>query len=345
MQIRERSSMCEMLFAGVMGAALAMTAAYAGESAQTTIEHKPIDSAVAGQRIGVNARVSDPAGVETVRTYFRARDGAHFSFITMQESAEQGSTGNEYQGMLPAPGNGAEWIDYLILAKNGSDQVVKSQTFRMQVLDSEQAATYAEPVRVQTELARAPETVTGFDDNIIVDVVESAVKYGVVAGLTDPVSAGTEAGVAGGGAADSGTIAASTGGLKTGAVLGGLALAGGAALAGGGGGGGGSSSDNPMAGTWSGRATDYHRYGVCSANIRLRLKSDGSGSLRSSNHSGVCYPGHKSSRSGSWSIQGSSIVLREIIYGYTVRIPANPRELRINFSYGSGRFSAFVVKQ
>ena len=231
---KKRIAVRELALAGLISAAFMSGGALAQESAKTKIEHKSIDRAVAGQRIDVSARVTDPAGVDTVRTYFRAKDGTHYSFIAMQAAS-----GNDYQGTLPAPANGAEWIDYLILVKNGADQVVKSQTFRMQVRDSEQATTYSEPVRVHTELARAPETVTGFSDNIVVDVVESAVKFGVVAGIVDAAGAGTAAGAAGGGAVSAGTVAASAGGLGMGAVVGGLALAGGAAAAGGGGGGGG----------------------------------------------------------------------------------------------------------
>lgn len=206
------------------------TLAAASETPGTRIEHRPVESVSAGERIGISAKVSDPSGVELVRAYFRAQDASDFSFVGM-ELMRRGS----FEGTLPAPANGTDWIDYLLLAKNGANQVVKSQTFRMRVEPSVETPSYETPIRVHTELEQAPRTVGGFRDNIVIDVVESGARYGVVAGLTNVSSAGGAG--AGGSASFGGTVAASRP-LGMGAVaVGGLALLGLAAAGGGGGGG------------------------------------------------------------------------------------------------------------
>ena len=263
--------------APVLGASVA--GADTPVTAKTDIRHKAINRVRAGERIEVEARVRDPEGVDVVRTYFKARDAANFSFVSMEPARR-----DRFTGVLPAPANDAGWVDYLILVKNGADQVVKSQTFRMEVQESDQMVAYDTPVQVQTELAQAPEVVTGFQDNIVTDLVESAFRYGYVAGITDALAAGGS--TAGGGAVSAGTVAATGGGVgATAAVVGGLALAGGAVAAGGGdsgssgggsggggsggGGSGGGGSVNELQGLWNG----VGQWGGCPG-LQVRARVD-----------------------------------------------------------------------
>jgi len=177
------------------------------------ITHDPVKEATAGQRIPLEAKVVDEAGVEIVRAYFKAVEAAEFNFVVLTSSEN-----DTYRGTLPAPANGVGAIDYLILVKNANNQVVKTQTYRITVADSDNAAAAVaknDQITVYTELQEAPTEITGFSDNIAVDIVESGAKLGVVVGLYSTATAGgsTSGAVAGG------TVAASTGGISTTAIV------------------------------------------------------------------------------------------------------------------------------
>jgi hypothetical protein len=250
----------------------------------TEVFHKPIESAEAGKRIALYTEVSDPKGIDVVRVYFKSKDAADYSFIALKQVENQEKSlfekfqnlgsdfkGQGYSGVLPAPANGSKSFEYLVLVKNTANSVVKSQTYEVPVTDGAGGTIDAsESVQVYTELSEAPKTVTGFSDNITIDLVESGAKFGAVAGLYSGLSG------IGGGAISGGTVAASSGAFTTTAVVVGsvatAAVVGGiAAVAGGGSSSGGSSnaignntSASALVGTytitdtrssWSGRAT------------------------------------------------------------------------------------------
>jgi hypothetical protein len=188
----------------------------------TEIVHKAIESVEAGKRIPVLTEISDEKGVDVVRVYFKSKDAADYSFIPLRHAA-----GEDYSGTLPAPANGSQSFEYLILVKNKANIVVKSQTYLVMVEDGDEAvAAGQEPVQVYSELSQMPSEITGFSDNIVIDVVESGGKLGAVVGLYAGLSAD------GGGALSGGTVVASSGGVSTAAVVVGttvvLAAAGGA---------------------------------------------------------------------------------------------------------------------
>lgn len=201
------------------------------------IELDPIiEEIVAGKRIMINANVEDEAGVDVVRTYFKSSDVANYSFVPM--SCEK----TECTSVLPAVSAGTKGIDYLILVKNSANVVYKTQTFSAATLeDNSKTPAYQNvssdgTIQVKTELAKAPEMVEGFTDNIALDTVESTARYGIVAGLT--TGSGTSAATAASttGTTSAGTIAASSAGISTAAVVAGVAVVGGGAAAAGGGG-------------------------------------------------------------------------------------------------------------
>ncbi len=214
----------------------------------TEIMHKPVENVEAGKRITLYTEVSDPSGIDLVRIYFKAQDAADYSFVALKavekeekslwekfKSLNSDFNGQGFAGVLPAPAKGAASFDYLVLIKNRANVVVKSQTYKVNVSDSDQAAdAAAEPVQVYTELNQAPSQITGFSDSMTIDIVESGSKLGAVAGLYSGLSSG------GGGTVSGGTVAASSGGFTTTAAVVGsvaaVAVVGGVAAAAGGGG-------------------------------------------------------------------------------------------------------------
>ena len=153
--------------------------------AATKIKHSRVKKVKVGERIPVEAEVKDKAGVDIARVYFRSAGSLDFNFVRMA------SAGGLYRGVLPAAAADTKEIVYLLLVKNAENEVVKSPEFIIKVKKSRgQVVKPADKVQVYSELATPPNTITGFADNIVVDGVESALKFGVVAGLVDASAAG-----------------------------------------------------------------------------------------------------------------------------------------------------------
>jgi hypothetical protein len=285
-----------------------------GATATTTIKHKPIKYFVEGKRIRLDSTVKDDAGVQLVRCYFKGKEEADYLFVPMNQGDK-----DEYSAILPAPGQGASAIQYLFLVVNKANQVVKSQSFSIKKGDagaetpSSQITPAEGNIKVSTELSQAPSSVEGFSDSITVDVVESTMRFGFVAGLYSATQMAAAGGVTGGGAATAGSGAATAtsagavtagAGLSTAAVVGigaGVAVVGAGAAAAGGGGGGGNSSPSPnpspspspnpspcasSAGSWSGSYSGRTCYGYSESgswsasigtNCSCRLCADYSG--------------------------------------------------------------------
>ena len=228
-------------------------------SVTTEIRHTPIDFFVPAKRIQLDATVTDKHAVKLVRCYFKADAQAEYVFVKMERIDK-----NSYRAILPAPADNTGRIEYLFLAVNISNQVVKTQTFTVnkggknEDVPDWQEVSAVGVIAVYTELSKAPETVSGFSDSITMDAVESSARFGMVVGGIYSASALASSGGAAGTAAaatSGGAITATGGGLSTAAIVGitagGLAAAGGVAATAGGGGGGGS-NDNPNASiTWS----------------------------------------------------------------------------------------------
>lgn len=125
--------------------------------------------------------ITDEAGGMLARCYFRAKGEVDFVFVDMPLE-----TGNEYAGILPASSANTEAIEYLLLAVNNNKVVVRSAIFEVDREEGDtppvwQKVDSSGRVSVMTELARAPQTIPGFTDSIITDVVESALRFGYVA--------------------------------------------------------------------------------------------------------------------------------------------------------------------
>ncbi len=186
----------------------------------TAIKYKPIDYFVSGKRIWLNAKITDKAGVNLARCYFRAVEEADFVFVAMKEIKT-----NQYEGILPAPSKNTETIEYLFLAVNGANQVVKSQRFKVNKNDDDKTPAWQEvssegDIHVTTELPQAAEPPPGFSDSIVVDVAESSARFGLAAGGIYTITA--EAGGATGTAASStnGSTVSASAGLSTTAMVG-----------------------------------------------------------------------------------------------------------------------------
>ncbi|MBU1566507.1 MAG: hypothetical protein KJ630_12880 [Proteobacteria bacterium] len=216
----------------------------------TEIFHKPVEAVEAGKRIILYTEISDQNVVDVVRVYFKSRDGADYSFVEMKPviNQEKGyferfqNIGSDFKGLgyscvLPAPANGSRSFEYCVLVKNTANVVVKSQTYTVMVADDKVGGMIGqEPIKIYSELERAPLKLAGFSDSLTIDLIEYGSRFGVVAGLYPGLDAAGEGAIAGG------TVVASSGGFTTTAAVvsaaAAIAVVGGvAAIAGGGGGG------------------------------------------------------------------------------------------------------------
>ncbi|MFZ2630456.1 MAG: hypothetical protein WAX48_02630, partial [Desulfosalsimonadaceae bacterium] len=150
-------------------------------AATTQMKHTPPDYFVADQRIQLEANVTDDQGVKLVRCYFKAAGEADLVFVPMNTTGK-----NQYSGILPAPSAATTQIEYLFLAVNQANQVVRSQNFTLyQDANKKTPAWQNIPqegeIRVSIELDKAPTQLMGFSDNVTIDVVESGARFGVVA--------------------------------------------------------------------------------------------------------------------------------------------------------------------
>jgi len=150
-------------------------------AATTQMKHTPPDYFVADQRIQLEAKVTDDQGVKLVRCYFKAVGEADLVFVPMNDIGK-----NQYAGILPAPSATTTQIEYLFLAVNQANQVVRSQNFTMYKDANKETPAWQNipkegEIRVSIELDQAPTQLMGFSDNVTIDVVESGARFGVVA--------------------------------------------------------------------------------------------------------------------------------------------------------------------
>jgi hypothetical protein len=225
-----------------------------------------IESYVPQNRIMMNAKIDSASPIQVARTYFKSSDVGDYVFVPMACNSALTSC----KAVLPAPSKETASIDYLVLVVDADKKVYKTQTFTALAKDDNtlpayQSASKEGALQVNTGLAKAPQSVVGFTDSMTIDTIESAARFGVVAGIYNSSKSGAAA--AASGATSGGTVAASAATIaglsSTTLLIGGVVAAGaGVAVAAGGGGGGGSShhtddhTDTPTAtpeeivGTW-----------------------------------------------------------------------------------------------
>jgi hypothetical protein len=154
-------------------------------AADTKMKHTPPDYFVSEHRIQLDADVQDPSGINLVRCYFKAVGEADLVFVPMSPAGS-----SKYAGILPAPSATTDRIEYLFLAVNAQNQVVRTQSFFIDRNDAKEKPACQDipkdgEIRVSMELDSAPKELRGFSDNVTIDIVESGARFGVVALLYD----------------------------------------------------------------------------------------------------------------------------------------------------------------
>ncbi len=229
-------------------------------SSKAEMSHTPPEYFIPANRIQVDVNIKDPAGIDRARCYFKAAGEADFVFVAMMHTGGS-DRGYSYSAILPAPSSSTGQIQYLFLAVNKANEIVKSRPFLMNRdltvgLPAWQNIDKEKNVTVSMELDQVPSGLPGFSDNIVMNKVESGLRFGMVAGglytsekaagASDLAASATSGCTVTAGAGETGFSA----GVLIGAgVAGAAAVAGTAAALSGGGGGDGDSST--IAGNWN----------------------------------------------------------------------------------------------
>jgi hypothetical protein len=118
--------------------------------AAVKIEHDPVEKSKSGHRIELEAKIQDKAvGVREARAYFKSGHDTRFWFAPLRP------VGDKHVGILPAPALGAKTVEYRIYAVNGLQDFVKTQIYKIQIKDDEEALARMEakePTNVEIDL-------------------------------------------------------------------------------------------------------------------------------------------------------------------------------------------------
>lgn len=218
-------------------------------AAETKVTHKPLGYFAPEKRVRLEAKITDPKGIQLVRSYFKSDAHADYLFVPMAASA---SDPNTYVGCMPAPAATATSMEYLFLSVNADKEVVKTApVIKMTAkqtadLPSWQMGCGDDQLTVWKELPELPSPTGAYADSLTFDVVESGARFGAIAGLFGGESGAAAVAVTTG--SNAGAVALTTAAGVSGQVLAVAALAVGAAAASGGGGDG-DNTTPPPAGT------------------------------------------------------------------------------------------------
>ena len=100
------------------------------------IMHQAVSPVSVGGQVDISATVDDPHNdLEMVRVYFKTTQDDRFYFVAMEKTRS-----NTYTGVLPAPLRGSDSLEYVIIAKSTSDQIVKTRHYVVKVEDEDTIA-------------------------------------------------------------------------------------------------------------------------------------------------------------------------------------------------------------
>ncbi len=225
-------------FLALLSFLLLQVPATAFAASGTKVTHDAIKYFVPEKRIRLEATVVDPKGVTLVRAYFKGKTQADYVFVPMEQ---QQTVPNSYVATLPALDKSNETLEYLFLAVNGTNEVVKTEPFVVKAKDSKDVPSWQmvkddEPMKLFTEIPDAPDVAASFSDSVSVDVVESSARFGLIAQLYSSSGSAAASGAAAS-ATSAGVVTVTAAVSTTTMLIAAAAVVGGAAAAGGGGGG------------------------------------------------------------------------------------------------------------
>ncbi len=169
-----------------LGIIASVSTATAAPIPVASIKHQAIPSFSEGERLALNAALSDQYGISVARCYFKTESDGKYLYATMDRQAE-----NSYQCILPAfkPGSGS--LEYFFLIVNGKRQVIRSISYFANQAESESLAEWqididaSAPLQVYSELETVQIEDTALADTSahLVTTVNTEDLFGLLAGV------------------------------------------------------------------------------------------------------------------------------------------------------------------
>lgn len=123
------------------------------------IKHDPPKDYVPGFRINLDTEIKKKTDVLVARCYFKTKKDKNLVFVDMVPKGNPG-----YQATLPAPWVGSEYVEYAFVVVNKDKEVIRTQMFRMEELETEAATTWQEATEVkEVQLDKAQEAVERYE--------------------------------------------------------------------------------------------------------------------------------------------------------------------------------------
>jgi len=114
------------------GSLLLLSGAVVSAAPGPRIIHDPLVQTFAGHRMVLTAEIADTdSNIDMARIYFKASNEDRYYFVTMHKVDH-----DIYTGILPTSLPGTESIKYFIVAKNGNDEIAKSQRYLVSLRDN-----------------------------------------------------------------------------------------------------------------------------------------------------------------------------------------------------------------
>ena len=180
---RFRCSLARLGLAAVLVGTLLAPVATAGRP--KGLKHKAPPFFVTKHRIRIGAELSQTKqGVREARVYFRSDKGDSNTFVRMAKQEET----THYQGILPAPGEDAAYVEYaiVVVAENGDasrTKFRKMKGYNIGFAPTWQSKIAGGQLKVYTELEQAPASIPGFKDDVDFQAVPEEQRYAVASGL------------------------------------------------------------------------------------------------------------------------------------------------------------------
>lgn len=162
-------------------------AGYAVEIPKAVFVHQQAEFFSAGQPIAVKADIDNSGPLLAARCYFRFRSDTGYLYIDLE------NRGDDYLGLLPAPGPRIDSVAYFFLVVNEAGQVLRSPVYTSVREENGKVAAPLVPERshfaLKTEipsLPAAPEDLFWHPDQVEVSAAGRNERYGLAAGLYQP---------------------------------------------------------------------------------------------------------------------------------------------------------------
>ena len=149
--------------------------------------HKPFYASA--YRIHIDANIIDKNAIETARVYFKHQKNAKYKVFSTMSCKK-----TLCRATLPSPMEKTRKIYYTIVYSNKLHKVFRSEELMirqkdMLILASNQSKAKNHFV-INTEFAKAPSSISGFQDDISISKVKKHNRIGVLVDITDKKDAG-----------------------------------------------------------------------------------------------------------------------------------------------------------